>query len=119
MASDLTAPLSRYHDSSAKVQTCGVGETPTAAVKYVACAEYHASPWGFIMDYFLEYMFWFTLLFRWVILVLGTGLIIYSFKRTNKYDGLKSWIYFAIFVIVLFIGSAIFHIAWFDFGIRF
>ncbi|MEZ4591921.1 MAG: hypothetical protein R3D55_12390 [Chloroflexota bacterium] len=72
-----------------------------------------------MIDYFLEYMFWFPLLFRWVILVLGTGLSIYLFKQRRKYDDLKLWIYFAIVVIASFIGLAIFHIAWFDFGIRF
>lgn len=71
------------------------------------------------MDYFLEYLFWFPFLFRWVILVLGIGLIIYLLKQKRKYSDLKRWIYFAIVVIILFIGLAIFHIAWFDFGIKF
>jgi hypothetical protein len=70
-----------------------------------------------MVDYFLEYMFFFTLIFRWVILVLGTGLIIYFLKRRRKNDGLRLWIYFSIFLITLIVGWAIYQISWYDFRV--
>ncbi len=71
------------------------------------------------MDAFLESLLIAVIVFRWIVLALGTGLIILLFylQRHQKKGEVKWLISLIMFVLVIMIGVAIYHILLMDFDL--
>ena len=68
---------------------------------------------------FLEFMLLFLIIFRWLILLLGVGLIIFLIRlRRHKKDRGQKWlINLSIVVVLIVVLFSIYQISGIDFGV--
>jgi hypothetical protein len=71
------------------------------------------------VEAFLESLLIVVIVFRWIVLALGTGLIILLFylQRHQQKKGVKWFVILIMLVLVIITGVAIYHILLMDFNL--